>query len=158
DMLVEHAKQLAGMGFVALACEYRLTGEAHFPACIHDVKRAIRWMRSHADELGFDVDKLCLEGHSAGAHLVLLAAGTPNDPRLDRPGGDEGVSAACAAVAAVYPPVLFHLSGERPSGGLAARSLPGADESDEMAALASPIEHVTAAYPHAMLLHGDADK
>lgn len=158
DMLAEHCKQLAGMGFTALACEYRLTGEAPFPACIHDVKRAIRWTRAHAAELDFDPAKLCLEGHSAGAHLVLLAAGTPNDPRLDPPEGDEGVSAACSAVAAVYPPVLFYASGERPSGGLAARSLPGADESDETALLASPIEHVTAAFPHTMLLHGDADK
>ncbi len=158
DMLVEHGKALARMGFTALACEYRLTGEAPFPACIHDVKRAIRWTRSHANELGIDPEKLCLEGHSAGAHLVLLAAGTPNDPRLDPPEGDGGVSAACAAVAAVYPPVLFYASGERPSGGLAARSLPGADESDEAAALASPIEHLSAAYPPAMLLHGDADK
>jgi acetyl esterase/lipase len=157
-MLVEHAKALAAEGFVAIPIEYRLTGEALFPAQIHDAKRAIRWVRSHADALDFDPDKLCLEGHSAGAHLVLLAAGTPDDARLDPPEGSGGVSAACRAVAAVYPPVLFHLGGERPSGGLAARSLPGADDSVEMAALASPIEHVTAAFPPAMLLHGDADK
>src|SRR3974390_50427 len=43
DMLVNHCRHLARQGFVALAQEYRLTGEAPFPACIHDVKRAIRW-------------------------------------------------------------------------------------------------------------------
>jgi dipeptidyl aminopeptidase/acylaminoacyl peptidase len=68
------------------------------------------------------------------------------------------VSAKVAAVAAIYPPVLFHLGGTRPSGGLAASSLPGADDSEEAAALASPIEHVSAALPPVMLLHGDADK
>ena len=45
DMLVNCCRLLAGQGFVALASEYRLTGEAPFPACIHDVKRAIRWAR-----------------------------------------------------------------------------------------------------------------
>jgi len=158
DMLAPHATALAEQGFVAIASEYRLTGEARFPAQIHDTKRAIRWTRAHAGELGFDPDRLCLEGHSAGAHLVLLAAGTPDDARLDPPEGAGGVSAAVAAVAAVYPPVLFHLGDPRPSGGLAARSLPGADDSDAAAALASPIEHVTSALPPVMLLHGDADK
>jgi acetyl esterase/lipase len=135
-----------------------LTGEARFPAQIHDTKRAIRWARNHAGDLGFDPDRLCLEGHSAGAHLVLLAAGTPDDARLDPPEGSGGVSAAVAAVAAVYPPVLFHLGETRPSGSLPARSLPGADESEESVMLASPIEHVSPALPPVMLLHGDADK
>jgi acetyl esterase/lipase len=158
EMLEPHATALAEQGFIAIASEYRLTGEARFPAQIHDVKRAIRWVRARAGELGFDPDRLCLEGHSAGAHLVLLAAGTPNDARFDPPEGSGGVSASAAAVAAIYPPVLFYLSGARPSGGLAAKSLPGADDSDEAAALASPIEHVTANLPPVMLLHGDADK
>jgi acetyl esterase/lipase len=158
DMLVEHCRALANQGFTALAQEYRLNGEAFFPANIHDVKRAIRWAKSHAGELGFDPDRLCLEGHSAGAHLVLLAAGTPDDTRLDPPEGAGGVSASVAAVCAIYPPVLFHVGEARPSGSLPARALLGGGASDEAAALASPIEHVTAAFPPAMLLHGDADK
>jgi acetyl esterase/lipase len=158
DMLAEHCRALASQGFVALAQEYRLTGEAPFPANIHDVKRAIRWAKSNAAELGFEAERLCLEGHSAGAHLVLLAAGTADDPRLDPPEGMAGVSGKVAAVAAIYPPVLFHLGETRPSGSLPARSLPGADASDTAAALASPIEHVTADFPPVMLLHGDADK
>jgi acetyl esterase/lipase len=158
DMLVNACRLLAEQGFVALASEYRLTGEAPFPACIHDVKRAIRWAKQNAGELGFDPGKLCLEGHSAGAHLVLLAAGTAGDARLAPPEGMSGVSEQVAAVTAIYPPVLFYLGGARPSGALAAKSLPGADLSDEAAALASPIEHVKPGYPPVMLLHGDADK
>ncbi|MFI4975533.1 MAG: alpha/beta hydrolase [Caulobacterales bacterium] len=157
-MLAEHAGQLARDGFLAIVPEYRLTGEAIWPAQIHDVKRAIRWARAHAAELGFDEDRLALQGHSAGAHLALLAAGTADDPRLDPPEGDGGVSANVAAVAAVYPPVLFYLGEVRPSGANAARALPGADASEEAAALASPINHVSADFPPVMLLHGDADK
>jgi acetyl esterase/lipase len=158
DMLGPASTALAEQGFVVLAQEYRLTGEAPFPANIHDVKRAIRWAKQNAARLGFDPDKLCLEGHSAGAHLVLLAAGTLDDARLAPPEGLGGVSQAVAAVCAIYPPTLFHYDGARPSGALAARVLPGADASPEAAALASPMSHVTAAYPPVMLLHGDADK
>lgn len=158
DVLAPHAEDLARQGFVAIASQYRLTGEARFPAQIHDVKRALRWARAHAPSFGFDPDRLCLEGHSAGGHLALLAAGSPFDSRLDPPEGDGGVSAAVAAVVAVYPPVLFHIGGDRPSGSAPASVLPGADQSEEMAALASPIEHVSPELPPVMLLHGDADK
>jgi acetyl esterase/lipase len=158
DMLGPASTELAEQGFVVMAQEYRLTGEAPFPANIHDVKRAIRWAKENAAQLGFEADKLCLEGHSAGAHLVLLAAGAPNDARLAPPEGLGGVSQEVAAVCAIYPPTLFQYGEGRASGSLPARVLPGADASEEAAALASPIEHVTAALPPVMLLHGDADK
>ena len=158
EMVAPAANALAAQGFVVMAQEYRLTGEALFPACIHDVKRAIRWAKRHAARLGFDPEKLCLEGHSAGGHLVLLAAGTPDEGRLAPPEGYEEVSQSVAAVCAIYPPTLFYLGETRPSGSLPARMLPGADRSEASAALASPIEHVTADFPPVMLLHGDADK
>jgi acetyl esterase/lipase len=158
DLLAPHAEDLAAQGFVAITAEYRLTGEARFPAQIHDVKRALRWARVNAQALGFDEDRLCLEGHSAGGHPALLAAGSPFESRLDPPEGDSGVSAAVTAVVAVYPPVLFHIGSERPSGAAPANALPGADQSEDMAALASPIKHVSADLPPVMLLHGDADK
>lgn len=157
DILVEHARHLARDGFVALACEYRLTPEAHWPAQIHDVRAAIRWARTKAADLGFDADRLCLQGHSAGAHLVLLAAGAAGDARLDGPDADTSIPTACAAVAAVYPPVLMY-RGERQSGGVPASALPGSDLTDETAELASPITYVSADFPPVMLLHGDADK
>jgi len=158
DMLGPASTLLAEQGFVVMAQEYRLIGEAPFPANIHDVKRAIRWAKENAAELGFDPERLCLEGHSAGAHLVLLAAGTSDDPALAPPEGLGSVSQEVAAVCAIYPPVLFHLGETRPSGSLPARVLPGADASEEAAKLASPIEHVGPGYPPTMLLHGDADK
>ncbi len=157
-MLAPHATALAMQGYMAVVPEYRLTGEAVFPAQIHDVRRALRWTRAHCAALGFDPDKLCLEGHSAGGHLALLAAGSAGDPRLDPPDADARVSTAVAAVAAIYPPVLFHRGETWPFGSVPAVSLPGASVSDEMAALASPVNHVTPRLPPVMLLHGDGDR
>jgi acetyl esterase/lipase len=158
DVLANACRLLAAQGFVAMASEYRLTGEAPFPANLHDVRRAILWAKQNADALGFDADKLCLEGHSAGAHLVLLAAGEPEDARLVPPEGLGGVSTKIAAVTAIYPPTLFYFDGPRPSGAMLAESLPGADISADTAALASPMTFLVAGYPPVMLLHGDADK
>ena len=55
---------------------------------------------------------------------MLLAAGTPDDFRLDPPEGLGGVSTEVAAVCAIYPPTLFHTGETRPSGSLPARVLP----------------------------------
>lgn len=156
--LADHARFLANEGFTALSMEYRLTGESAFPGMIHDVKSAIRWVRQNAAMLQIDPDKICLQGHSAGAHLALLAAGTPNDARVDVPGYDTSISTAVAAVAAVYPPVRFHLGDDRPSGSLPARHLLGEGATAAMVELASPIVHVTPNFPPTFLTHGDADK
>jgi len=158
EMVASQAEGLARQGFVVLCPEYRLLGEAAWPAQIQDVKSAIRWTRSQAGALGIDPAKVAAQGNSAGAHLVLLAAGTHADAAHDADEDDRTVSAALAAVAAVYPPTLFFATGERHSGALPARVLVGEEATEAEATWASPLTHVTPAFPPTMLLHGDADK
>ena len=148
---------LGRAGYVCVAPEYRLLGEAPWPAAIEDVKAAIRWVRASAPSLGVDPARIAVEGNSAGAHLALLAAGTPNVAELEGTGGNEGVSSAVAAVVAVYAPTLFFADGgARESGGLPYLVLAeGGDEA--AAALASPVRHVTPAYPPTFLVHGTTD-
>jgi acetyl esterase/lipase len=145
---------LGRAGFVCIAPEYRLLGESPWPAAIHDVKSAIRWVRAHAGELGVDPDRIVIEGNSAGGHLALLAAGTPGHPVLD---GDDnlGVSSEVAAVIGVYAPSLFFQSRfER--GGVPFLALTDSGD-DAGAALASPRSHVGPDFPPTMLIHGTHD-
>jgi acetyl esterase/lipase len=75
EAMVPYAEALARHGFVAIAAEYRLLGEAPWPAQLNDVWDAIAWTRARAGELDIDAEKIALQGFSAGGHLALLAAG-----------------------------------------------------------------------------------
>jgi len=149
---------LVRRGFVAVAAEYRLTPESPWPAQIHDVKASIRWIRANAARLRIDATKIAVQGYSAGAHLALLAAGTPNLPEFEGDGGNPGVSTDLAAAVGIYPPVLFHVGPARASGSTPATALMGDTGDELMARRASPIAHVSAAFPPTFLLHGTADK
>jgi acetyl esterase/lipase len=156
--LAPHAELLRADGFTAISVEYRLVPEAAWPAQVHDVKAAVRWVRAHAVELGIDPGKIVLEGFSAGAHISLVAAGTPGNPEFDGDGGNAGVDSSVAAVAAFYPPTGFHLGDERGRGTTPATQLLGDSADGETARLASPITHITPAFPPTFLLHGGADR
>lgn len=69
-------------GYAVVSIEYlladTLSGEASFPRAIADCKDAIRWVRAHAGECRLDPHRIGLWGSSAGAHLSLLAAYTPD--------------------------------------------------------------------------------
>lgn len=65
-------------GFAVASINYRLSDEALFPAQLNDVKAAIRYFKSHANEFKFDPAKVLIGGGSAGGHLAMLAAGTCN--------------------------------------------------------------------------------
>ena len=147
---------LGRAGYVCIAPEYRLVGEAPWPAQIQDVKAAIRWARASAGELGIDPDRLAIEGNSAGAHLALVAAGTAGVAELEGEGGNPDQSTAVAAVAAIYPPTLFFdQATERSKGAIPLVALANGDA--ETARLASPVHHVTPQFPPTLLVHGTND-
>ncbi|MEJ2130750.1 MAG: alpha/beta hydrolase [Gammaproteobacteria bacterium] len=158
-MLVDQAQQLVAKGFTCVACEYRLTPESDWPAQIHDVKAALRWFRANAQSSGVDTDKIAVFGSSAGAHLALLLAATPGKVEFEGDGGNPRVPAHVAAAVAIYPPTIFFVGDDRPSGGTPARALLVNDENNAAAAReASPIEYVHAQFPPTFMLHGTADK
>ncbi|MBR2203897.1 MAG: alpha/beta hydrolase fold domain-containing protein [Prevotella sp.] len=64
---------MALKGYVVCNMNYRLVQEAPMPACIEDVKSAVNWMKSNAERLGIDANRIGTYGHSAGGHLSLMA-------------------------------------------------------------------------------------
>jgi acetyl esterase/lipase len=158
EMMRPDARAMAELGFVGLPVQYRLVGQAPWPAQLHDLKAAIRWARAHAAELEVDPSRIVLWGSSAGAQLALLAAGTRDVPELEGELGPLGVSSAVAAVIAVHAPTSFHVgdAGERFS--TPAKSLLGDGASEERARTASPLAHVREGFPPTLLLHGTQDR
>ena len=88
---------LAAHGWVGFNIDYRLSPAATFPDHVVDVKRAIAWVREHAEEYGADSDFICITGGSAGGHLCALAALTAGDPDF-QPGFEEADTSVAAAV------------------------------------------------------------
>jgi acetyl esterase/lipase len=144
--------QLARFGFVCVCSEYRLSGEAAWPAQIHDAKAALRWMRANADRLGLDPARIAVSGNSAGAHLALMLAATPNDPRFEGDGGHAGHDTSCGAVVAIYAPTRLRSVLEGP-----VQRLFGGSVARELEEAASPINYAHPAFPPTLLVHGNAD-
>ena len=100
-------------GYVVANMNYRLTQEAPLPACIEDVRCAIRWMKAHAEKLGIDPNRIGTYGHSAGGHLSLMAGVAAGSKAFadDRdPWKQFDCSVACAAGGA--PPTEIGRAGE----------------------------------------------
>lgn len=62
------------LGFTVININYRLTTEEPFPACIYDIFAALEWLKREGDKYYADIDKVCVAGDSAGAHLALVSA------------------------------------------------------------------------------------
>ena len=150
--------QLALRGFVCVSSSYRLVPAAPWPAQIHDVNAALRYLRANAELLSIDPDKVTAVGASAGAHLVLLAAGTTAHAPFQGEGGHPGVSTALQAVVGIFPPTVLAPRGATMSGSVPGTVLLLDDDGEATARMASPIAHVGPSFPPTLLLHGTADK
>lgn len=156
---------LLAAGLAVATIDYRLAFEAAFPAQLHDAKAAIRWLRQHADELGFDAECIGIWGESAGAHLGNLVALTANRPDLEGDLGVVGPSSEVQAVVSWYGPSDVETMPGFPAEVMV--QLPVKMRVDPTEAvthgdsslrpLLSPINHVHADAPPFFLQHGTAD-
>ena len=175
-------RYFAQHGFAMASIDYRLSGQAIFPAQVHDVKAAIRWLRAHASDYNLDPDRIALWGASAGGHLASLTA-LAGDGVLEEDGWQPGgVSAEVAAVVEGYGPTdLLAADGQRkpipederepdtmryPPGMTGnnpaspeAKFLGGPLESRaDVAKAANPITYAHADAPPFMIMHGLSDE
>jgi acetyl esterase/lipase len=154
--------------------DYRHALEAPFPAQLHDLKAAVRYLREHAGVLGIDPDRIGTWGESAGGHLAALLGVTGTREDLEGGLGVQVHSSAVSAVVDFYgvsaledmPPM--DMPSGLMSGALVAAVPPGmtmepgpmlvgGTADPALLAAASPLGHVTADAPPFLLIHGDSD-
>lgn len=151
---------LAARGWVCVSISYRLAPKDPWPAQIHDVKRALAWVKEHVADFGGDPAFVAVTGGSAGGHLASLAALTPNDPALQ-----PGFEAADTSVAAAVPLYGRYdwVSREGLGRGQFMTFLERAvvrrryAESPDVFTAASPLYRVHPQAPPFFVLHGSAD-
>ncbi|HEY0550946.1 MAG TPA: alpha/beta hydrolase [Verrucomicrobiae bacterium] len=158
--------KLIGDGYAIASVDYRLSTEAKFPAQVHDIKAAIRFLRGHGDEWRLPAKKILIAGDSAGAHLAALVGVSNGNNELEGAiGNDLKQSSDVQGIISFYGaanlttilkqstphglsvrvPALELLLGDQPTNVLA------------LARIASPIFHVDKNDPPLLLLHGDQD-
>lgn len=100
NLMIDYAKQ----GYVTLSVEYRFHQEAEFPACIEDVKCAVRWLKAHAKEYKVDPERIGCTGHSAGGHLAMMLAVSSENTALEGDGPWKEYSSSVACAVGCAPP------------------------------------------------------
>jgi PelA/Pel-15E family pectate lyase len=92
------ARQLAARGFATAPVSYRLGKAGRFPAALHDLKAAVRWLRVHATEHNLDPTRIAVIGMSAGGQLAALLGATNGLAEFEGAEGERSGSSAVQAV------------------------------------------------------------
>ena len=150
----------AALGFVAVTINYRLSGEAQFPAALEDCKCAVRWLRAHAKEYNVDPDRIGAFGNSAGGHLAMLLGTIGKDAGLEGDGPYQDQSSVVQAVVSDSGPI--DLVEQYRSGVLrevCSRFMGGPPEGERAAAYrrASPADQIGRQIPPLLLIYGVDD-
>jgi len=95
-------RHLTSLGHVVMDVSYRIVRETDMQGMLGDAKRAIAWLKANAAYLGVNPERIVVSGGSAGGHLALMAAYTPNNPDFD-PEEVRAVDTSVRGVIAYYP-------------------------------------------------------
>jgi acetyl esterase/lipase len=171
-MSTSEFEPLLAAGYAVASLNYRLSGEALFPAAVEDVKAAVRWLRANAAEYQLDPDHFAAWGASAGGNLVSMLGTSGDVSEFDNPElGNEGVSSRVQAVVNWFGPLDFlQMEAQFIAAGLCPNSNTNAADSPEsqylgtpiqevpeLAAAANPITYVSEDDPAFFIQHGTAD-
>jgi acetyl esterase/lipase len=159
------ARRLAGGGYVAVAVEYRLSPEALYPAAVHDLKAAIRWLRANAAEFHIDTTRIAALGCSAGGQLAALLGTTNNNPAFEGTTGSPAHSSSVQAVVDIDGVLDFNTPDEIGSDPVAAKTKAASlwfggtiYEKPHLWAEASPTSHVGRTTPPIAFINSALDR
>ena len=153
-------------GYAIASVDYRLTPVARFPAQVHDIKAAIRFLRAHSQALEIDTREIVIAGASAGGHLAALVGTTNGHPELEGTVGEHlNHSSDVQKIISYYGASnLTSILNQSTPHGLGVR-IPALqlllggqpDKKQKLAKLASPVFHIDPQDPPLFLVHGDQD-
>jgi len=153
-------------GYPVASVDYRLSTQARFPAQVHDLKAAIRFLRGHGNEWPLPSRKIVIAGDSAGGHLAALVGVSNGNHELEgEMGNDRAQSSDVQGIVSFYGGAnLTTILQQSTPHGLKVR-VPALDlllggQPDAVPSLArqaSPVFHVDRQDPPLLLLHGDQD-
>lgn len=135
-------------GFAVVAADYRLSGEAVYPAQLNDARAALGWIAAHAGEHGLDADRVVLWGGSAGGTIAALIG---LEPGVRVRGVIDWYGPADLATMAQFTADQPHPTREDLWLGVAV------ERADDLAREASPVHRVHGGAPPFLITHGLAD-
>ena len=161
---------LAAKGYVVASVNYRLSGEAHFPAAVQDVKSAIRWLRGQAADYNIDTTRMMVWGAEAGGQIAALAGTScgvaPLEPAADAKTKARLASDCVEGVVDWYGPADLASwdagAAHAPEAGAPSRlgAYLGCEPADCAAGTvrtASPLSYIESMSPPFLIQHGAAD-
>lgn len=157
---------LVGNSFAIASVDFHQSTEAPFPAAVHDIKGAIRFLRANAKKYGYDASRIAIAGSSSGGHLAILVGVTNGNKVLEGVvGNNPDQSSDVQAIVDYYgasnlTTILSQstphgLSVRKPALELLLGALP--ENATELAKLASPVFHIDSDDPPLLIIHGDQD-
>lgn len=151
-----NCESLARAGYAAVSINYKLNTKGTcdaFPQNVYDCKTAIRWIRKEAANYGFDPDRIAVAGGSAGGHLAMLMAYTPDVEELNRGALYPGVPANVSCVINLFGIADVRKWGFRSFVSDAITP----EEQRRIKELVSPITHVNSSTVPTLVIHGTKD-
>lgn len=163
---VRNALDFARAGYVGVSINYRLSGDAPFPAGVHDCKAAIRWVRANASRYGVDPGHIGVIGGSAGGHLCALLGTSGGDPYLEGNLGNLDYSSRVQCVIDQWGPTDFlhmddvpgsihHLGPSSPESLWIGGQI---TEHKDQVRRANPITYIDAKDSPILIIHGEEDR
>lgn len=169
---------LVPQGYAVVAVSVRSSSQARFPAQLHDIKAAIRYVRANADRFGIDPDRIAMMGTSSGGWLSAMAGVTGGIAEFEGEIGTLGQSSEIQAVVAFWPPTHFstmdawmiepceqierggklgfcHDEPDSPESSLLGCPV---QECEALVRRASPQTYVNSSSPPIMIVHGQSDQ
>jgi len=145
----------AQKGYVTVTVSYRLSGVAHYPAAVEDVKSAVQWIQAHSEAYMINPEKIALIGGSAGGHLAMMVA--YDDKNTMGTACADSHNGSVQAVVNLYGPTDLSTDYARHRDEVLQFLGKTYQEAPSLYEAASPRTHISEDDPPTLIFHGTID-